>query len=159
MSTSNQEIDEELHVIKSSRLSLKDYAHLYATIHCNHGISNTDNIMTSDIVTTILTQYHVSKGIKIFSEKGVEAVLTELQELHNCMIMKPVPASSISRVQKKATLQYLMFLKQKRSGKIKGQGCADGRKQRLYMNKDNVSSPTVSTQGLLLTCIINAMEQ
>ena len=52
-----------------------------------------------------------------------------------------------------------MFLKQKHTGKIKGQGCANGRKQRLYMNKDDVSSPTVSTQDLLFTCIIDAIEE
>ena len=52
-----------------------------------------------------------------------------------------------------------MFLKKKRCGKIKGRGCADGRKQRLYMSKDDVSSPTVSTEALLLTCLIDAMEK
>ena len=41
---------------------------------------------------------------------------------------------------------------------IKGRGCADGRKQRLFANKDDVSSPTVSTKGLLLTCVIEALE-
>ena len=52
-----------------------------------------------------------------------------------------------------------MFLKQKRCGKIKGRGCADGRKQRLYMNRDQVSAPTVATESLLLTFLIDAMER
>ena len=37
-----------------------------------------------------------------------------------------------------------MFLKQKRCGKIKGRGYADGRKQRKYLTKDNRSAPTVA---------------
>ena len=50
-----------------------------------------------------------------------------------------------------------MFLK-KRSGVIKGRGCKDGRKQHIYLNKDDVSAPTVATESLLLTCLIDAME-
>uniref|UniRef100_A0A7S2W0X4 Reverse transcriptase Ty1/copia-type domain-containing protein n=1 Tax=Eucampia antarctica TaxID=49252 RepID=A0A7S2W0X4_9STRA len=51
-----------------------------------------------------------------------------------------------------------MFLKKKRSGIIKGRGCADGRKQRLYLNKDDVSAPTVATEALLITCLVDALE-
>jgi hypothetical protein len=51
-----------------------------------------------------------------------------------------------------------MCLKQKRCGKIKGQGCADGRKQRLYKTKEESSSPTVSIEALFLTCMIDTME-
>ena len=51
-----------------------------------------------------------------------------------------------------------MFMKQKRCGKIKGRGCSDGRKQRKYLTKDDTSAPTVATEALFLTCIINSME-
>ena len=40
----------------------------------------------------------------------------------------------------------------------KGKGCADGRKQRKYLTKDNTSAPTFSTEDLFLTCLTNAME-
>ena len=59
---------------------------------------------------------------------------------------------------KKAALQYLMFLKQKICRKIKGRGCVDGRKHREYLTKDNTSAPTVETESLLLTCLINVTE-
>jgi Reverse transcriptase (RNA-dependent DNA polymerase) len=51
-----------------------------------------------------------------------------------------------------------MFLKQKRCSKIKGHGCADGRKQCLYKTKEESSSPTVSIKALFLTCMIDTME-
>jgi hypothetical protein len=51
-----------------------------------------------------------------------------------------------------------MFLKEKRCGKIKGRGCANGRSQREYMSKEETSSPTAATEALILTCIINAIE-
>ena len=42
--------------------------------------------------------------------------------------------------------------------KKKGRGCEDGRKQRKYPTKDDTSAPTVTTEALFLTCLINAME-
>ena len=50
-----------------------------------------------------------------------------------------------------------MFLK-KRRGQIKGRVCADGRKQRLHTPKDDASSPTVATESVLLSCVIDAKE-
>ena len=50
-----------------------------------------------------------------------------------------------------------MFLKQKRSRRIKGRGCADGRKQREFITKEESSAPTISTEALFLTCIIDAL--
>jgi len=51
-----------------------------------------------------------------------------------------------------------MYLKEKRSSKIKARGCADGRKQRIYKSKHKTSSPTVSTEALFLTSVIDAKE-
>ena len=39
-----------------------------------------------------------------------------------------------------------------------GRVCADGGKQRNWLSKEDTSSPTVSTEGLMLSCMIDAME-
>ena len=52
-----------------------------------------------------------------------------------------------------------MFLQQKQTGVVKGRGCANGQKQRFYMDKDQVSAPTVATKSLFVTCLIDAMEK
>ena len=75
--------------MENKNLSLKDYARIYATIHFSIGMSDKHNIMTSDIVTTVLTQYHVSKGLKVYGEKGIEAVLSELKHLRDRMVIEP----------------------------------------------------------------------
>ena len=72
----------------------------------------------------------MSKGLKVFGEPGVAAVLKELKQLHERMVMYPKNADGIRTSQENAALQYLMFLKQKRCGKIKRRGCTNGRKQR-----------------------------
>ena len=84
--------------------------------------------------------------------------MTEARQLHDRKVGTPVKAQMLTREEKKAALEYLMFLKQKRCGKIKGRGCADGRKQRIYKTKEETSSPTISLEALLLTCIVDAME-
>ena len=51
-----------------------------------------------------------------------------------------------------------MFLKRKRCGKVKGRGCADGRKQRAYISKEESTAPTVCTEAVFLTAVIDALE-
>jgi hypothetical protein len=48
--------------------------------------------------------------------------------------------------------------KKERCGRIKGRGCADGRKQRIYTAKEDASSPTVAIEALMLSCVIDAKE-
>ena len=74
------------------------------------------------------------------------------------MLINPDDPTKLTEEERHATLYYLTFLKKKRCGQIKGGGCANGRKERLTMNKDKVSAPTVATEALMLTCVIDAME-
>ena len=119
----------------------RDYDHLHATL---------ESIM--------LSQYSMKQGLKLFGTDGTSAVLAELSQIHNLKVVDPKNASDLTREQKKAALEYLMFLKKKRCGRIKGRGCADGRKQREYTSKEDASSPTVSIEALMLSCVIDAKE-
>ena len=106
----------------------------------------------------MLTQYTLKKGLQVFGPPGVEAVYKELQQLHERKVSEPRDASTLSPRQKKNALGYLMFLKQKRTGQIKGRGRADRCKQHLHTPKDDASSPTVATESVLLSCVIDAKE-
>ena len=88
----------------------------------------------------------------------MKAVEKEMHQLHDCDVMKPVHKNCLTPEQRKEALAYLMFLKRKRSGKIKGRGCADGRKQRAYIMKEDSTAPTVSMEAIFLTAVIDAME-
>ena len=52
-----------------------------------------------------------------------------------------------------------MFLKEKKNGDIKERSVAGGNKQRDFISKEDSSSPTVSTEAVLLSCIIDAEEE
>jgi hypothetical protein len=70
-----------------------------------------------------------------------------------------VSADSLSANEKSKALEHLMFLKEKHCGKIKGCGCADGRKQRVYTMKQESSSPTVVIESIMLSCATDAEER
>jgi hypothetical protein len=66
----------------------------------------------------MMTQYSLKKGIKVFGPPGVNAALTELKQLHDRTVIAPKDATQLSREDKQTSLQYLMFLKKKRTGVI-----------------------------------------
>ena len=67
---------------------------------------------TNDVMLT--QQMSAKKGLKIFGDRGQEAVMKELQQLLYRSFMHPVSAKSLTIEQKKSSLRYLMFLKEKR---------------------------------------------
>jgi hypothetical protein len=117
------------------------------------------NLNRNAIDNILLTQHSVKKGLKVFGEACATAVVTEMTQLdyHECI--NPQHARLLTHEERKKALNYLMFLKKKRCGRIKGHGCGDGRKQRLYKTKKDTSAPTAAIESLMLTCMNDAKEQ
>ena len=101
----------------------------------------------------------MKKGLEVFGDDGVAAVRKELQQLHDRKVGMPELWGALSREEKSKALNYLMFLKRKRCGRIKGRGCADGRKQRVYTSKEDARSPTVAVESLFLSLVLDALEE
>jgi hypothetical protein len=100
----------------------------------------------------------MNKGLKIFGKAGIEAVRSEMVQLHDRKVMKPVHSRELTPEERREALAYLMFLKRKRCGKVKGRGCADGRKQCRYTDQADAASLTVATEAVFLMAIIDALE-
>jgi hypothetical protein len=113
----------------------------------------------SDLEHLALTQYNLKQGIEIYGKAAADAVLSEMKHLHDRKTIRPRYVKDLTLEEKRKALGFLMFIKEKRCGTIKGRGCADGRKQRLYKTKEETSSPTVRTESLLLSCVIDAKER
>ena len=148
---------------RTNRGKTRDPAFEY--LHTLFGSMDPETVFTlltgreSDHILSFLTeQMSAKKGLRQFGNAGARAIMSELEQLVYRKVMDGRSANDLTTSQKKAALKYLMFLKQKRCGKIKGRGCADGRKQRMYKSKDETSSPTISTEALFITCLIDAME-
>ncbi len=87
-----------------------------------------------------LTQYSIKKGLQVFGEAGADAVVKEMEQLDERNVIEPKRAEMLMGQEKRDALEYLMFLKKKRCGRIKGRGWADGRKQRIYKTKEETSA-------------------
>lgn len=109
-------------------------------------------------VALVSAQMNLKQGLKMFGQRGENAVGGELRQVHEMKGFQPIHHTTLSDIDKKRALQYLMYLKEKRDGSIKARGCADGRKQRLWTNKEDASSPTVALGSLMLSCAIDAFE-
>jgi hypothetical protein len=109
--------------------------------------------------TQHLVTYSLKKGIERFKEAGKESAKDEMKQLHDRTCFKPIKASSLNEMERKRTLESLIFMVQKKDGRIKSRHCANGSLQRNWMEREEVSSPTVSTESTLLTAVIEAEEQ
>jgi len=72
--------------------------------------------------------------------------------------MEPIQKEDLTMEDRQKALRYLMFIKEKRDGAVKARGCADGRPQRQYTDKEYARSPTVSLEGIMMSCFIDAKE-
>ena len=134
----------------------------------NHWYAGEDFVVGEDTGVTLATkesdgvletpQMSLKAGLRTFGDDGMKAVEKEMHQLHDCDVMKPIHKNCLTTEQRREALAYLMFLKHKRCGKIKGRGCADGCKQRAYITKEDSTAPTVSTEAVFLTAVIDAME-
>ena len=70
----------------------------------------------------------------------------------------PNTGLTLPQDERESALKYLMYLKEKIVGNLKGWGCADRRPQRLYTMKAEASSPTTSLAELIITCVLDAYE-
>ena len=66
--------------------------------------------------------------------------------------------SSLSPTERRKALESLIFLVEKKDGRIKARHCANGSKQREWMSSDEAASPTVMNESVLLTAAIEAKE-
>eukprot|EP00536_Pseudo-nitzschia_multiseries_P017800 jgi/Psemu1/52590/gm1.52590_g len=95
-----------------------------------------------------LAQMNIKEGLRTYRDRGKASVMKEI-----------VDQESISSEDKKWALPILMFMVLKRCGKLKSRGCADGRPQRLWTTKQEVSSPTPTVELIKYILAINALER
>ena len=106
-------------------------------------------------------QYSLKKGIELFGDEAEKAATKELQQIDDMDTYIPVDPRRLSAEDRRKALSALFFLTRKRDGRLKGRKCAIGSKQRTYegYQKSDGTSPTVSTDGVIMTSVIDAHEK
>jgi len=102
--------------------------------------------------------YSLKRGLKQFGERGYEAAFGEMKQLHDRSCFTPIDVSNLTEVERKRALESLIFLVEKRDGRVKARTCANGSVERAWMAKEGTASPTTVTESILLTAVIDAEE-
>ena len=107
----------------------------------------------------IMTQYNLKPGLRKFGRRGQTTAVKELTQLHVMDTWKPIHAEKLTREEKMKALSSLLFLKEKRTGDIKGRACINRAPQRSYISKEDAASPTISMESTFITASIAAHER
>ena len=106
----------------------------------------------------IMTQMSAKAGIKKHGKAAVAALYQEFLQLHNKGVFSGQDADKLTKIQKRGALLAISVIKEKRCGSVKGRAVADGRPQRNMYTKEQTPPPTVSTDALMLSILIDAWE-
>jgi hypothetical protein len=112
----------------------------------------------ANTVGMIMAQLSMKASIKKWGAEAECTINKEMKQLHWQNSYKLKHWHGLTKKQKEQVLESHIFIKQKRDGKIKAWKVIGGNKQRDYITKEYVSSPTESAEAVMLTCIIDAAE-
>lgn len=75
-------------------------------------------------------------------------------------VIAPISFEDLRELDKKQALEAVNLIKEKRCGKLKGQTCANGSRQRQYLKEgEDYDSPTALLESSLTTLVIDAWEE
>jgi hypothetical protein len=123
---------------------------LHATTSIMGEIDDTRHAIDAELTTKsedemavwgyLMTQYNLKPGLHKFCEQGTKAAVSELTQLHIMDTWAVMDPGQLTREDKAKALSSLLFLKEKRCGKIKGWACINGALQRAYIPKEEAAS-------------------
>ena len=106
----------------------------------------------------VFTQMTARAGIKKHGQAARDALTAEFAQLDYKGAYEPVHAADLTEPQRRGALRIINLIKEKRDGHLKGRSVADGRSQRAFYTKEETSSPTATPESVLLTALIDAVE-
>ena len=119
---------------------------------------NEISLQAQETGASFVETYNLRKGLIKFGDRGRKAAYKEMQQLHDRVCFRPIDPSTMTETERKRSLESLIFLVEKKTGEVKARTVANGSAQRVWMGRDESSSPTVSTTGLFITLAVDAKE-
>jgi Reverse transcriptase (RNA-dependent DNA polymerase) len=105
-----------------------------------------------------MNQMSETAGFRKHGRLAEIALMKEFTQLEDLDVYEPIDPKTLTRKQRKAALRAINLFKEKRNGDLKGRTVADGRAQRSLYDKSQTASPTVATDALMLSIMIDAHE-
>ena len=103
--------------------------------------------------------YILKQGIKKFEKRGTEAEYKEVKQLHERIVFEPVKIESLKKIERKRAMGSLIFLTEKRDGRVKARVSTNDSIQRSYIPKDDELSSTATTESILITGELEAKQK
>jgi L-asparaginase II len=103
--------------------------------------------------------YSLKSRVKKFGKRAKDAVVKEVQQMIDQECFEPIHQEELKDMEQQRAMESLIFLSEKKDGLIKACHCANGSTQRSYMEREEVSSLTVSTKLTMLTSVIEVAEE
>ena len=119
------------------------------------------NYQGDEIEGLCMKTEHIStqSGVKKHGEEGKTSAMKEMRNLAvKNDRFKEVNYDSLTEDVKKKALPLLMFMVMKRNGTLKSRGVENGSKQRVHIDKNEVSSPTPDFCSLKHACAVASKE-
>jgi hypothetical protein len=112
------------------------------------------------MIGIIMAHFSMKKSVKKFGKaRTEEACKKEIKQIHMKNTFIPKHWYELSAKQKAQILEAFIFLTEKQSGEIKARKVLGGNMQRNYISKEVASSPTASTEAVMITAVIDAKEK
>jgi hypothetical protein len=104
--------------------------------------------------------YSFKAGLKNFGEVGSKAAVTKLTQLHSFHVYNPVRADFLTPAKCKTALEMLMNTGKKGDRLVHARAVADGSKEwhQPGYKKEDVASPTIATDSIMITATIHVHE-
>ena len=119
---------------------------------------NEQNKSKTNNKINLLHTYNLRQGLRQFKKKGLEAIKKEMNQIHERDVFEPIHPHELTKEEKRKAMESLIFLTEKKDGRVKARICANGSIQRAYISKDDAASPTASTERVLITSTIEAKQ-
>ena len=101
----------------------------------------------------LLTQYGIKRGLQLFEQERVNVILKGLKQMHDLDTVEPLDASCVTKDMGQKSLNHLKLLKYKLTETVKGRGCANRRKPKVFVKKEDAATPTGTLPALILSCL------
>ena len=110
------------------------------------------------VVSNRMMQISLKEGLKQRGKKARESMKSRTKQLYLWNTFEPRHQTDLTNKENAEVLESHVFLKLKRDGNIKVRTVAVGNIQQDFISKEDAIFPTVATEAVLLTCVIDAQE-
>ncbi len=121
-------------------------------------LSNAMPISEDNRLEWVLAVAHEGRNQEI-QNRGEAGVSKELTQMHAIEVFGLVTSDLLTKEERTKATMSLIFLKEKRDHLVKARMCANGQKQRGDWTKQDTGTPTVLTEAVFITAVVNAYKK